>query len=131
MSAQRTDPRPGWQDRAACAGMDPDAFFDDAGAEAGGEATFPAQAWTACRSCPVTGDCLAADLAAVGPRAGLRAGLLPAQRDALAANTERRDDDELRRRRAVRLAEQVGAAEAAAMLGIARRTMYRWRAQAS
>ena len=54
-AGRRADP--GWRDRAACAGTDPDLFFPEPDEDA-------AAAKVICAGCPVTAECLAWALAA-------------------------------------------------------------------
>jgi hypothetical protein len=73
--------QPGWRDRAQCRDMNPDEF--DAG-PSGDDPSLTALA--ACERCPVKAECLddAMRTERNGYRAEVRAGLTPAQRDALA-----------------------------------------------
>jgi len=72
----------GWTDRAACRGQPLDAWFPPAGAAL----VAYERARRVCAACPVRADCLDEDLrvAHVNHRHGMRAGLMPDERDAIA-----------------------------------------------
>lgn len=81
------DPR--WRDKAACAGMDTEAFYPTARK---GLPTLPSPAvFDACQSCPVRGDCLD-DALQLGSYAdsGLWGGTGPRDRDQMRRNLKRR-----------------------------------------
>lgn len=88
MQAVTADPA-GWRARAACAAVDPDAFFP--AAEPGTDAyrQQAAEAQAVCRGCPVRRECLAFALATV-QRSGIWGGMTEAERSALLAGRNRR-----------------------------------------
>jgi Transcription factor WhiB/Lsr2 len=80
---------PRWEDRAACLGWDTDLWFPAVGGAVPGE--LPRRV---CRSCPVQNECLddALSTETAAYRHGIRAGLTPAERGAIADGERPRPD---------------------------------------
>ncbi len=73
-------PARGWRDRAACRGVDPDAFFPVAAPGTGAYEREAAAALRACRACPVRNPCL--DWAVRhSPDHGIWGGTAPSERN--------------------------------------------------
>jgi WhiB family redox-sensing transcriptional regulator len=76
-------PPAGWDDHAACDGMDPDVFFPVVPRGGGG---LYAEARAVCETCPCRADCLNMALALeTGERHGMWGGMSPNERDTEAA----------------------------------------------
>jgi hypothetical protein len=75
LAALASEPVPGWQFDAACAEVDPEAWFPELGSFA------PAAVFTICEACPVRRSCLASALH--GHEQGIWAGTTALDRRAL------------------------------------------------
>ncbi len=78
-----TRPMHQWQNRAACADLDPDVFFPSKREVSGVESSEASAALEICRGCPVKVHCLEAALKeekCEKARYGIRGGVTPAQR---------------------------------------------------